>query len=163
MFKSVKKVIVGALAAGLMFSSVALAAGTTVTAAAPSVTTAPETTKVTVNTKTVKKVENKKTVEFGKKVKTIKANAVQNKTTSITFKGTQTVTVNKNALAKAKKLKTITVQKNKVTFKKGAFGKLDTKKMTIKVKGLKSSSKAYKNYVKALKKAGFKGKVKAVK
>lgn len=161
MFKSVKKVIVGVLAAGLMLSSVALA-GTTVNAATPSVTTAPETTKVTVNTKTVKKVENKKTVEFGKKVTTINANAVQNKTTSITFKGTQKVTVKKNALAKAKKLKTITVQKNKVTFKKGAFGKLDTTKMTIKVKGLKKSSKAYKNYVNALKKAGFKGKVKAV-
>ena len=53
--------------------------------------------------------------------------------------------------------------KKKVTFKKGAFGKLNTKKMTIKVKGLKKNSKAFKNYKKALKKAGFKGKVKAVK
>lgn len=159
MFKSIKKVIVGVLAASLMLSSVAFAADAT-----PSATTAPETsTVVTVNKKTVSKVENKATVELGTKVQTVKANAIQSKTTTVTFKSKKKVTVTKNAFAKAKKLKTITVQKNRVTFQKGAFGKLNTKKMTIKVKGLKASSKAYKNYVKALKKAGFEGKVKAVK
>lgn len=158
MFKSFKKVIVGVLAASLMLTSVAFAAD-----AVPSSTTAPATDVVTVNKTTVSKVENKKTVELGKKVKTVKANAIQSKTTTVKFESTKKVTVKKNAFAKAKKLKTITVQKNKVTFQKGAFGKLNTKKMTIKVKGLKASSKAYKNYVKALKKAGFKGKVKAVK
>lgn len=157
MFKSIKKVIVGVLAASLMLTSVAFAADV------QSPTTAPTPAKVTVNVKTVSKVENAKAVTLGKKVTAIKANAVQDKTKTVTFTGTKKVTVKKNAFAKAKSLKTITVQKNKVTFKKGAFGKLNTKKMTIKVKGLKKSSKAFKNYQKALKKAGFKGTVKAVK
>ena len=153
MFKSLKKVLVGGLASSLILSSVAFAAETTVN----SPSEAPKAT--VVNTKTVKKAPNKAVISFGKKVVTVQAGAVKAKTTTISFTSTKKVTVAKNAFKSAKKLKTITVQKNKVTFKKGAFGKLNTKKMTIKVKGLKKNSKAFKNYKKALKKAGFKGKV----
>lgn len=157
MFKSLKKALVGVLASSLILSSVAFAADTTVKSPAD----APKAT--VVNTKTVKKAPNKAVIKFGSKVTTVKANAVKAKTTTITFSSKKKATVAKNAFKSAKKLKTITVYKNKVTFKKGAFGKLNTKKMTIKVKGLKKNSKAFKNYKKALKKAGFKGKVKAVK
>jgi hypothetical protein len=155
MFKSLKKVLVGVLASSLILSSVAFAADTTVKSPAD----APKAT--VVNTKTVKKAPNKAVIKFGSKVTTVKANAVKAKT--ITFSSKKKATVAKNAFKSAKKLKTLTVYKNKVTFKKGAFGKLNTKKMTIKVKGLKKNSKAFKKYVKALRKAGFKGKVKAVK
>lgn len=154
MFKSLKKVLVGVLASSLILSSVAFAAETT---AVKSPATAPKAT--VVNTKTVKKAPNKAVIKFGSKVTTVKANAVKAKTTTITFSSKKKATVAANAFKSAKKLKTITVYKNKVTFKKGAFGKLNTKKMTIKVKGLKKNSKAFKNYRKALKKAGFKGKV----
>lgn len=153
MFKSLKKVLVGVLASSLILSSVAFAAETTVN----SPSEAPKAT--VVNTKTVKKAPNKAVISFGKKVATVQAGAVKAKTTTISFSSKKKATVAANAFKSAKKLKTITVYKNKVTFKKGAFGKLNTKKMTIKVKGLKKTSKAFKAYKKALKKAGFKGKV----
>ncbi len=153
MFKSLKKVLVGVLASSLILSSVAFAADTTVN----SPSEAPKAT--VVNTKTVKKAPNKAVIKFGTKVTTVKANAVKSRTTTITFSSKKKTTVAKNAFKSAKKLKTITVYKNKVAFEKGAFGKLNTKKMTIKVKGLKKTSKDFKNYKKALKKAGFKGRV----
>lgn len=153
MFKSLKKVLVGVLASSLILSSVAFAADTTVN----SPSEAPKAT--VVNTKTVKKAPNKAVIKFGTKVTTVKANAVKSRTTTVTFSSKKKTTVAKNAFKSAKKLKTITVYKNKVAFEKGAFGKLNTKKMTIKVKGLKKTSKAFKNYKRALKKAGFKGRV----
>lgn len=151
MFKSVKKVLVGVLAASLMLTSVAFAAD--------SPSKAPEVP--VVNEKNVTKIDNVKTVELGAKVTTIKKNALQKKTTSLTIIGAKKVTVKKNAFANANKKLVITVDKNKVTFKKGAFGKKNTKKMTIRVKGLKK--KAFKKYAKALKAAGFKGKIVSVK
>ena len=142
MFKSLKKVLVGVLASSLVLSSVVFAAG--------SATDAPA-------AKEFSKAAKKATVTVAKD------GAFNKKNVNVKFASKKKVTVKRNAFKNAKKLKTITVYKNKVTFKKGAFGKLNTKKMTIKVKGLKKNSKAFKNYKKALKKAGFKGKVKAVK
>ena len=146
MFKSLKKVLVGVLASSLVLSSVVFAAG--------SATDAPA-------AKEFSKAAKKATVTVAKDVTVV--NAFNKKNVNVKFASKKKVTVKRNAFKNAKKLKTITVYKNKVTFKKGAFGKLNTKKMTIKVKGLKKNSKAFKNYKKALKKAGFKGKVKAVK
>ena len=140
MFKSLKKVLVGVLASSLVLSSVVFAAG--------SATDAPAA---------------KEFSKAAKDVTVVNAGAFNKKNVNVKFASKKKVTVKRNAFKNAKKLKTITVYKNKVTFKKGAFGKLNTKKMTIKVKGLKKNSKAFKNYKKALKKAGFKGKVKAVK
>ena len=67
-------------------------------------------------------------------------------------------TINKGAFKKAKKVKTVKVGASITTIKKGAFAGLNTKKITIKAP--KMSKKALKNFKKALKKAGFKGKVK---
>ena len=148
MFKSLKKVLVGVLASSLVLSSVVFAAG--------SATDAPAANEFS-------KAAKKATVTVAKDVTVVNAGAFNKKNVNVKFASKKKVTVKKNAFKNAKKLKTITVYKNKVTFKKGAFGKLNTKKMTIKVKGLKKNSKAFKKYVKALKKAGFKGTVKAVK
>ncbi|MFR7423882.1 MAG: leucine-rich repeat protein [Clostridium sp.] len=63
-----------------------------------------------------------------------------------------------DAFKGCKKLKTITLANKKVTIKKGAFAGLNTKKITVKAP--KMSKKELKKFKKALKKAGFKGKVK---
>ena len=69
----------------------------------------------------------------------------------------------KNAFAKMKKLKTIKFYSTKaLKVAKGAFGKLNTKKMTIKVTK-KMSKSEFKKFKKNLKKAGFKGTIKRVK
>lgn len=158
MFKSLKKVLVGVLASSLILSSVAFAADTTVKSPTTPV-------KVTVVTKkTVSKAPAKKAVKFSKSVKTIKAGAINKKTTTITFAVKSKTTVKKGAFKNAKKLKTITVSGNKVKFEKNAFKGLTKKqqqKMTINVKGL--SKKAFNKYKKALQKAGFKGTIKRVK
>lgn len=158
MFKSLKKVLVGVLASSLILSSVAFAADTTVKSPAD----APKAT--VVNTKTVKKAPAKKVVEFSKSVRTIKAGAINKKTTTIAFAAKSKTTVKKGAFKNAKKLKTITVSGNKVKFEKNAFKgltKKQQKKITINVKGL--SKKAFNKYKKALQKAGFKGTIKRVK
>ena len=72
--------------------------------------------------------------------------------------GKNVKTIGKNAFKGCKKLKTITLANKKVTIKKGAFAGLNTKKITIKAP--KMSKKDLKKFKKALKKAGFKGKVK---
>lgn len=88
-----------------------------------------------------------------------KAFAKATKATKITLPAT-VKTISKNAFAGAKKLKTITLKgKKSITVKKGAFKGLKTKKMTIKV-NKKMSKKQFNKLKKALKKAGFKGKVK---
>ena len=51
----------------------------------------------------------------------------------------------------------ITLKGKKVTVKKGAFKGVNTKKVTIKAS--KMNAKQFKAFKKALKKAGFKGKV----
>ncbi len=69
----------------------------------------------------------------------------------------------KNAFAKMKKLKTIKFFSTKaLKVAKGAFGKLNTKKITIKVT-TKMSKKEFKKFKKNLRKAGFKGTIKRVK
>ena len=77
---------------------------------------------------------------------------------------TFTVTgVAKNAFAKMKKLKTIKFFSTKaLKVAKGAFGKLNTKKITIKVT-TKMSKKEFKKFKKNLRKAGFKGTIKRAK
>ncbi len=69
----------------------------------------------------------------------------------------------KNAFAKLKKVKVIKFNFTKAPkVAKGAFGKLNTKKITIKVSN-KMSKKEFKKFSTRLKKAGFKGKIKRVK
>lgn len=181
MVKALKKVLVCTLAAALTFGS-ASAAG----AATQSPTTSVEPKKqedvkvgsLTVDTnangtaalgqiaKTTKKsvtVASKVTVNgVSYTVTTIDAKAFANakKATKITLPAT-IKTINKNAFTGAKALKTITLKGTKaITVKKGAFKGLNTKKMTIKV-SKKMSKKQLKKLKNTLKKAGFKGKVKA--
>ncbi len=116
-------------------------------------------------TATVKKVANKKSVKISS---TVTVDGVTYKVTAIganAFKKAKKVkkvtlpasikSVKKKAFTGAKKLKKIIIKGKKTKFAKGAFKGLNTKKITIKVP--KAKLKAYK---KALKKAGFKGKVK---
>lgn len=93
------------------------------------------------------------------KVTVIGANTFANckKATKVTIPSTVTK-INSKAFTGAKKLKTIVLKNNKVKVQKNAFKGLKTSKMTIKVK--KMSSKKFKAFKNALKKAGFKGKVK---
>lgn len=89
------------------------------------------------------------------KVTRIAANAFKGtKATKITV-GANVKTISKNAF-KGSKAKTIVLKNRKVSVKKGAFSGRNTKKMTIKVKCSKKQLAAVK---KALKKAGFNGKV----
>ena len=81
-------------------------------------------------------------------------NSVVHKTVTIPA---TVVTISKNAFAGCKKLKKITLKGKKVTVKKGAFKGVNTKKVTIKAS--KMNAKQFKAFKKALKKAGFKGKV----
>ena len=75
----------------------------------------------------------------------------------------KTVGIAKNAFKGCKKLRTIKVKATKpLTVKKGAFKGLNTKKITVKVTK-KMSKKNFNKFKKALKKAGFKGKIKRVK
>ncbi len=70
--------------------------------------------------------------------------------------------VAKNAFAKMKKLRTIKFFSTKaLKVQKGAWGKLNTKKITIKVTK-KMSKKEFKKFKKNLRKAGFKGDIKRV-
>ncbi|MCR5797695.1 MAG: leucine-rich repeat domain-containing protein [Eubacterium sp.] len=79
------------------------------------------------------------------------------KATKITLPAT-VKNVKKKAFTGAKKLKKVILKGKKVVkFKKGAFKGLNTKKITVKASKL--SKKNLKKLKKALKKAGFKGKV----
>ncbi len=186
MIRTFKKGLACALVAALTFAA---AAPVTADAAVSSTTTAPAPSKqhdvvaekqsnglvseVTTNSygqariTSVKKT-NKTSVTIASKievngvkytVQTIGAKAFVNckKATKVTLPATITK-INKSAFTGAKKLKTIVLKNNKVLVKKGAFKGLKTSKMTIKVK--KMSAKELKAFKKALKKAGFKGKVK---
>ncbi len=178
MLRAMKKVLACAIAAALTLGTVNVASAAT---ESPVVSVKPEKkedVKVSVGKVDTKKdgtaaiatIKNKKTVTISANVTvdgvkyavtTIKANAFKNatKVTKVTLPKTIKV-INKNAFAGAKKLKTITLKGTKsITVKKGAFKGLKTKKMTIKV-SKKMSKKQLTKLKKALKKAGFKGKVK---
>ncbi len=109
------------------------------------------------------------TIKVGKvtyKVQVIRANtfAKATKATKITVPSTVNV-IQKNAFKGAKKLKTLRLnisKANQIKVKKGAFAGLNTNKMTVKV-NKNMSKKALNNLKKALKRAGFKGKVVRVK
>lgn len=107
-------------------------------------------------------VSSKVTVKGVKyKVTTINAKAFVNakKATKITLPDT-IKTISKSAFTGAKKLKTLVLKgKKSITVKKGAFKGLNTKKITIRV-NKKMSKKQFNKLKKALKKAGFKGKLK---
>lgn len=180
MIKAMKKVLVCTMAAALALGTAATAGA----AASPTTSVEPEaqsnvkadngskvsTTdsgKATLNAvkkSSKKKVSVSSTVEVDGveyTVTTIGAKAFANckKATQITLPKT-IKKINKNAFKGAKKLKTIVLKGTKViTVKKGAFSGLKTKKMTIKV-SKKMSKKNFNKLKKALKKAGFKGKVK---
>lgn len=181
MKKLLKKVLVCTLAAALTFGSAGAAGAATQSPTTSVEPKAQEDVKVKVGTvdtksngtavlsavtKTSKKsvtVSSKVTVNgVSYTVTTIgaKAFAKAKKATKITLPATIT-TIEKNAFTGAKALKTITLKGTKaIKVKKGAFKGLNTKKMTIKV-SKKMSKKQLNKLKKTLKKAGFKGKVKA--
>lgn len=176
MLKAMKKVLVGALAASIMMTSVAFAADSPTSAPQPTkqesvVTDAGTVTTAEDGSATINAIKSsKKSVKVASTitvngveytVTTIGASAFKNckKATKVTLPSTIT-TISKNAFKGCKKLKTVTLTGSKpITVKKGAFKGLDTKKMTIKV-SKKMSKKDFKAFKKALKKAGFKGTVK---
>jgi hypothetical protein len=91
----------------------------------------------------------------------IAANAFsQNKQAETVTLPSTVKTISKNAFAGLSKLKTIKINvKKNIKVEKGAFGSINTKKVTIKV-NKNTSSKELKKIQKTLKAAGFKGKVK---
>lgn len=185
MIRKFKKGLACALVAALTFAAAAPvavdAADSPTTAPAPKkeqnvvadksttgITPTVNTGKSGVATLTSVKKTSKKTVTVAS---TVKVNGVSYKVTTIDAKAfanctkatkvslpSTVKTIKKNAFTGAKKLKTIVLKNNTVKVKNGAFKGLKTSKMTIKVK--KMSSKKFKAFKKALKKAGFKGKVK---
>ena len=89
----------------------------------------------------------------------VKKNAFKNctKTTSVVLPSTLKK-IDSGAFS-GSKLKTITFKSSKIpTVTKGAFKGLNTSKMTIKV-NKKISAKEFKKFVKAMRAAGFKGKI----
>lgn len=183
MFQSMKKVIVGVVAASLLMTSVAFAADSPTKANTPvdnkkavtgevakgaakvSVTTtskgAATVTSVKNNAKTIK-VADKVTVDGVEyTVKTIGANAFKasaKKVTTVTLPATVTK-ISKNAFKNCKKLKKITLKVTKsITVEKGAFKGAKTKDMKIVV-SKKMSKKQLNKFKKALTKAGYNGKV----
>lgn len=109
---------------------------------------------VTVNAKVV--VDG---VEYAVTTVSAKAFANAKKATKVTLPKTIT-TIEKNAFKGASSLKNINLPITKsITIEKGAFSGLDTTKMTFTV-SKKMSKKERKKFEKALKAAGFKGKVK---
>ncbi len=176
--KAMKKALACALVAAVALCAVnvpAKAATTspvTVKKAPISTTATVKGVKVKTSTKGTARVtyvkSSKKTVSIGRTITVkgvkytvveVSANAFKKctKATKITLPATIKV-VNKNAFKGAKKVKTITFSgKKSITIKKGAFSGLNTKKM--KIKASKMSKKELAKFKKALKKAGFKGKV----
>lgn len=109
------------------------------------------------------------TIKVGKvtyTVQVIRANAFAKATKATKVSIPATVkSIQRNAFKGAKNLKTIRLnisKANQIRVNKGAFKGLKTAKMTIKV-NKNMSKKALNNLKKALKKAGFNGKVVKVK
>ena len=100
------------------------------------------------------------------KVQVIRANAFAKATKATKVSIPASVkSIQKNAFKGAKNLKTVRLnisKANQIKVNKGAFKGLKTAKMTIKV-NKNMSKKALNNLKRALKKAGFKGKVVRVK
>ena len=160
MRNSIKKVLMICLAVAVMcsFSVIGVFADTTSPAAGWSVRT---------NDTTIKEVGAYKAVGSNKaalaSVKTSVKTKTIFKTVTINGKKYTVAQINKNVFTNCKKLTVIKVKATKaLTVKKGAFGNLNTKKITIKVTK-KMSKKQFKKFKKNLKKAGFKGKIKRVK
>lgn len=152
MFKSVKKVLVGVLAASLMLTSVAFAAESP--ADAPKVTGA--------GTNTVVAAKDGKSVTV-KAVKSSKKGAATVNAVKVNGKA---VTVKINAKAFAKGTKKVTIKATgKVTVSKKAFAKLTkSQKKNLKVVISKKMKKANrKALITALKKAGVSAKNISVK
>jgi len=112
MFKSVKKVLVGALAASLLLSNVVMAAGSATEAPVISnaggakVTVSKDGKTATVTSvKTTKKAATINAIKVGGKAVNVKigANAIKKGTKKVTIKATKKVTVNKKAFAKLSK------------------------------------------------------------
>ena len=96
-------------------------------------------------------------IEFGTSVKKIADGVFENCHNLVDVTWGDVTIIGKNAFAGCKKLTKITLKGKKVTVKKGAFKGVNTKKVTIKAS--KMNAKQFKAFKKALKKAGFKGKV----
>lgn len=122
-------------------------------------------TNVTSNKATIKLTTKIKVGNVKYDVKIVRANAFANATRATKVSIPASVTVQKNAFKGAKKLKTVRLRiskANQIKVKKGAFAGLNTSKMTVRV-NKDMSKKALNNLKKALKNAGFKGKVLRVK
>lgn len=179
MVKAIKKVIVCAMVAALTVGSAASAKVSSPTKS-PVKPVTKENVKATNGSKVdVKKngtadlnsipKTNKKSVTVASTVKvngvtykvtTVSAKAFKNaaKATKITLPKTITK-IEKNAFSGAKKLTKLTIDtKKSITVQKGAFNGVNTKKMTITV-NKSMSKKELAKFTKALKKAGYKGKV----
>lgn len=176
--KAMKKVLVSTLAAVLLLGTAApaSAAGSPVKAPTPkkqiaTVKVGGNTVKVKTTAKgtaSISSVKSSKTsvtvaskITIGGvsyKVTAIEANAFKGckKVKKVTIPATVS-SISKNAFKGCKKLTTITIKSKKITVKKGAFSGLNTKKM--KIKAPKMSNAQLKKFKKAMKKAGFKGKV----
>lgn len=186
MFQSIKKVIVGVVAAGLLMTSVAFAADTP---SATKVDKEPVDSTVAVAgtdskgnevSATTKKDGTATVTAVGKKdAKSVKVadsvvvNGVKYTVTTIGAKAfsssAKTVksvtlpvtvkTISKDAFKNCKKLTKITLKITKsINVEKGAFKGAKTKNMKIVV-SKKMSDKELKKFQKALKKAGYKGEV----
>lgn len=186
MNKFVKKLLVGVMAATMVLGSVttAFAAGSPTEAQTPAnqesvkaedgtkvdttergnivITSIPKTSKTSVSIPSKLEVDGVKYT-----VRRIEANAFKNapKATKITLPSTIT-SLAANSFTGAKSVKTIAItSKTTVKVNKNAFKGVDTKKITVtvKVSSKGMSTKEYNAFVKALKKAGFKGTIKKVK
>ena len=189
MNKLIKKVLVGVIAGTMMLGSVCTAfAATGSQTQAPTEPVKQEAVKATDGSKVNTSSTGKATVTSVKKTSkssvtvasTVKVNGISYKVTRLegskTFANASKATkislpstitsIGAKTFSAAKKLKTIAfTSKDAVKVNKTAFKGLNTKKMTItiKVSSKGMSEKEYKATVKALKAAGFKGKIKKVK
>lgn len=189
MNKMIRKVLVGVMAAAMMLgtTATAFAAGTdsaTVVETKPekqtnvkaengykvntsssgkaTVSAVPKTSKTSVTISSKVEVDGVKYT-----VTRIEAKTFENakKATKVTLPSTIT-SIGAKAFTGADKVKTIAItSKDTVKVSKDAFKGVNTKKMTITVKVSKKgmTTSEYNAFVKSLKKAGFKGKIKKVK
>ena len=154
--KRTTKLIALLLAALMLMTSVAFAATGSKEEPGKRKQTGRYTEYITYSDNTATLIGTKKSTYKHKTKKVLKTTTIKGKKYTITKIG-------KNAFAKMKKLKVVKVYATKaLKVQKGAFGKLNTKKITIKVTK-KMSAKEFKKFKKNLRKAGFKGKIVRVK
>lgn len=153
--KSMKKMLAGVLALTMLAGTMAFAADSPSKAVEPKAQD-----KVAVEKVGTVSTTDKGTATINAIAKTSKKTVTVPTTVTVDGVDYAVTEIAKNAFKDCKKAKTVKLNITKsITVKKGAFAKLNTKKMTIKV-SKKMSSKELKKFKSNLKKAGFKGSVK---